>query len=223
MDRKALFESSLLLSNGFNREDYQPVYIMLTHSGTTLSNAIKSVTKNPYSHASISFDSSMDNMYSFGRKYANNPLIGVFVKESIRKGLYANVSKTATYSLYVTFVSNEEMNAMKERLQYFIDNKEKFKYNFVGLIQHQLGIESHREDAYFCSQFVSEILRSGKDYFNRHSSLVKPYDFAKHKDFLFVKKGKIANYSQKDVDNKANSLLSKYRNKIKKGDEVVVK
>lgn len=221
MDRMTLLESSLLLSSGFDTEEYFPVYVMLTHSGTALSNAIKSVTKNPYSHASISFDSSMDNMYSFGRKYANNPLIGVFVKESIRKGLYANVSKTATYSLYVTFVTRDEISAMKERLQYFIDNKEKFKYNFVGLIQHQLGIESHREYAYFCSQFVSEILRSGKDYFNRHSSLVKPYDFAKHKDFMFIKKGKIANYSQNDVDNKTKTLLNKFKNK--KGDKVNAK
>jgi hypothetical protein len=218
MDRKMLFESSLLL--GQSSEDYYPVYVMLTHSGTALSNAIKSVTKNPYSHASISFDSSMDNMYSFGRKYANNPLIGVFVKESIRKGLYANVSKTATYSLYVTFVKKEEIEAMREKLQYFIDNKEKFKYNFVGLLQHQLGIESHRKDAYFCSQFVSEILRSGKNYFNRHSSLVKPYDFAKHKDFLFVKKGKIANYSQRDVDSKTKTLLNKFKSRIKGAGKV---
>jgi hypothetical protein len=222
MDKRILFESSLLLNRNDNSE-YYPVYVMLTHSGTALSNAIKSVTKNPYSHASISFDSTMDNMYSFGRKYANNPLIGVFVKESIRKGLYANVSKTATYSLYVTFVTREEMSAMKERLQYFIDNKEKFKYNFVGLIQHQLGIESHREDAFFCSQFVNEILISAKDYFKRHSSLVKPYDFAKHKDFLFVKKGKISNYSQKDVDTKTNTLLGKFKSRIKKGDESIVK
>lgn len=176
-----------------------PVYILLTHSGTMLSNAIKHVTKNPYSHASISFDTGLENMYSFGRKYKNNPLIGTFVKESIRAGLYEDVSETATYSLYVTFVTVEQRALMQQKLQYFKDNKDQFKYNFTGLIKHQFGRESHREDAYFCSEFVDTILRSGREYFHRHSSLVKPYDFAKHKDFFFVTKGSLKNYDSNKV------------------------
>lgn len=180
-------------------KDLVPVYVLLTHSGTVLANAIKSVTKNPYSHASISFDTGLENMYSFGRKYKNNPLIGTFVKESIKAGLYEDVSETATYSLYVTFVTVEQRALMQQKLQYFKDRHDQFKYNFTGLIMHQLGRESHREDAYFCSQFVDTILRSGREYFHRHSSLVKPYDFAKHKDFFFVTKGNLKNYDSNKV------------------------
>jgi hypothetical protein len=183
-----------------NGEKKYPVYVLLTHSGTLLSNAIKSVTKNPYSHSSISFDSGLENMYSFGRKFKNNPLIGTFVKESIRAGLYEDVSDTAQYSLYVTFVSKAEKELMEQKLQYFKDNRDVFKYNFIGLIQHQFGIESSRQDAYFCSQFVDTVLKSARPYFDRHSSLVKPYDFAKHKDFKFVTKGLLRNYNQAKVE-----------------------
>lgn len=186
-----------------------PVFVLLTHSGTMLANAIKSVTKNPYSHSSISFDSGLENMYSFGRKYKNNPLIGTFVKESIKAGLYEDVSDTATYSLYVTFVTPEEKQLMEQKLQFFKDNKEGYKYNFTGLIRHQFGMESNREDAYFCSEFVSTILGSGKEYFDRHPSLVKPYDFAKHKDFHFVTKGLLKNYSHTKVDALVNQLSYK--------------
>jgi hypothetical protein len=211
--RISLYESCLLLNESNVEEEYFPVYVLLTHTGTVLSNAIKKVTKNPYSHASISFDTSLRNMYSFGRKYKNNPLIGVFVKEDIRAGLYADVSDTATYSLYVTFVTLKEKQAMEAKLKYFIDNKDRFKYNFLGLIQHQLGKESRRKDAYFCSQFVDVILSSGKKYFDKDSSLVKPYDFAKHKEFLFIQKGMLSNYNSGSADLKTKLLKDKYISK----------
>jgi hypothetical protein len=186
--------------------DMYPVYVLLTHSGTVLANAIKSVTKNPYSHSSISFDSGLENMYSFGRKYKNNPLIGVFVKESIKAGLYEDVADSATYSLYATFVTKEEKELMEQKLQYFKDNHDRFKYDFTGLILHQFGHISERDDAYFCSGFVTTILSSGKEYFDRHYSLVKPYDFAKHKDFHFVAKGTLKNYDPHKIELITNNL-----------------
>ncbi|WP_171567692.1 hypothetical protein, partial [Brevibacillus sp. MCWH] len=197
-------------SNGGDGKRIYPVFVVLTHTGTVLSNIIKNFTGNPYSHASISFDSSLRNMYSFGRKFKNNPLIGTFVKEDINAGLFEDVKDTASYSIYVTFVTKKELDLMKEKLHYFLIRKDELKYNFTGLIKHTLGMESEREDAYFCSQFVDTILRSsGKTYFNRHSSLVKPYDFAKHKDFYFVAKGLLKNYDKEKVDRKVQQIFNK--------------
>lgn len=149
-------------------------------------------------------------MYSFGRKFKNNPLIGTFVKEDINAGLFEDVRDTASYSIYVTFVTKKELDLMKEKLNYFLIRKDELKYNFTGLIKHTLGMESEREDAYFCSQFVDTILKSsGKTYFNRHSSLVKPYDFARHKDFYFVAKGLLKNYDKEKVDRKVQQIFNK--------------
>lgn len=149
-------------------------------------------------------------MYSFGRKFKNNPLIGTFVKEDINAGLFEDVKDTASYSIYVTFVTKKELDLMKEKLNYFLIRKDELKYNFTGLIKHTLGMESEREDAYFCSQFVDTILRSsGKTYFNRHSSLVRPYDFARHKDFHFVSKGLLKNYDKNKVDYKVQQIFDK--------------
>ncbi len=178
----------------------EPVFVLLTHSGSLLASAIKYVTKDPYSHSSISFDSNLKNMYSFGRKYKDNPLSGTFVKEDIKSGFYESVADTATYSLYVTFVTPEEKKKMYERLEEFKNSPMKFKYNFIGLIKYKFGIEDRREDSYFCSQFVSTILSAGKDFFDRDHSLIKPYDFAKHREFFFVTKGLLKNYNPKKVD-----------------------
>lgn len=203
------------------QESY-PVYVVLTHTGTVLSNAIKMVTKEPYSHASISFDEGLEEMYSFGRKYKDNPLIGTFVSENIKSGLYADVSNTATYSLYVTFVNKEQLEAMRKRLSQFQEGGTKFKYSFMGLINFKLGKESDSTDAFFCSQFVDHILSAGKQFFDRHSSMVQPNDFAKHKDFYFVSKGKLKDYNESRVLKRVNEISKKAKmNNYKKKDKVV--
>ena len=208
-----LLESAVLPDEVIDTDVY-PVYVLLTHTGTALSNAIKKVTQNPYSHSSISFSPDLDEMYSFGRKYKSNPLIGTFVKENIREGLFEDVSETATYSLYVTFVKGVDYKKMMSKLEEFKQPNAKFKYNFIGLIQHQMGIPSERDDAYFCSQFVDTILKASSDtYFDRSSSLVKPYDFAKNKRFKFISKGLLKNYSVERVNAKVEKLLQEEKNK----------
>ena len=199
-------------------EDGYPVYVLLTHTGTTLSNTIKRVTEQPYSHASISFDPELRNMYSFGRKYKNNPLIGSFVREDIQQGLFKDVQDNATYSLYVTFVTKEQLEAMQTRLSYFKENGSGFTYSFKGLINFRLGRETDSVDSFFCSQFVDHILTAGRQYFDRHSSLVAPTDFSLHKDFYFVSKGKLKNYNP-DLAEKRTVEISrnaKFQSKIHK-------
>lgn len=186
-----------------------PIYVLLTHSGTLLANIIKKATKDPYSHVSISFDTKLNEMYSFGRKYKNNPLVGTFVKENIKEGLYEEVSDTATYSLYTTFVTEEEYNSIKDKLNSFKFSEKEFKYNFVGLITNKLGIETERKDAYFCSEFVSLLLSQDTPILNKHHSLVKPYDFAKNKKFHFITKGLLKNYSSEKVNRIMSSKLFK--------------
>ena len=43
------------------------IYIVLTHTGTTLSKIIKTYTKDEFSHVSIALDNKLQEMYSFGR------------------------------------------------------------------------------------------------------------------------------------------------------------
>ena len=68
------------------------IYIVLTQTYTTIARIIKSITKDNYSHASISLDIKCNNMYSFGRKYIYFPFYGIFLKEDLRKGLFIEVN-----------------------------------------------------------------------------------------------------------------------------------
>ena len=70
------------------------VYIVLTHTGTTLSKIIKSYTKDEFSHVSISLDEKLNEMYSFGRLHPYNPFWAGFVHEAINKGTFKRFSNT---------------------------------------------------------------------------------------------------------------------------------
>lgn len=182
-----------------------PVYIMLMHSGTLLSNAIKNVTHSEFSHCSISFDSSMTHMYSFGRKFDTNPFIGVFKEENIHTEFFTK--KDIPYSLYVLMVNKQELNKMKKRLKFFIDNESKFKYNFIGLLKNYVGIPDNREYRYFCSQFVSDIINSGRPIDNRDPSLVRPIDFKYNDNLHFISSGLLNDYDKKNTDREVKKIL----------------
>ena len=57
------------------------IYIMVSYSGTLLSNLIKMYTRKEYTHVSISLDIKLQEMYSFGRIHPYNAFIGGFVRE----------------------------------------------------------------------------------------------------------------------------------------------
>lgn len=93
------------------------VYIVLTQTYTNIARIIKSITKDKYSHASLSLDPKCDKMYSFGRKYIYFPFYGIFLKEDLRKGLFSR-NKNALVAIYEINVTAYQYNKIK-----VLDNK----------------------------------------------------------------------------------------------------
>ena len=185
-----------------------PVYIMLMHSGTVLANTIKKMTNSQFSHCSISFDSSMTQMYSFGRKFDMNPFIGGFKKEDIRSEFFKN--KQIPYALYVVPCTQDQIAAMKKRLDYFVKNATKFRYDFTGLLKNYFGIADNPEYKWFCSRFVADILNAGRpspEPYIVEPSLMKPEDFRYTTFAQYVTGGYLCNYHQKFVDNVTKRIL----------------
>ena len=108
------------------------LYITLTHTGTLLSRIIKCYTKDEFSHVSIALDEELEEMYSFGRLYAYNPFWGSFVHEGIDKGTFKRFRKTRA-EVYSIFISDEQYEKAKKTIAYFIENKQKYRFNFIGL------------------------------------------------------------------------------------------
>lgn len=139
------------------------LYLVFSKTDTWLSRAIYVLGNMQYPHTSISFDDDFDQLYSFGRTNPNNPLSGGFVIESFYDGMYKKCtsSKCVIYKIKIT---NEQHQDLLKEIERFKKEKDKFRYNFLGLFGVILRRPLTRKHHYFCSQFVSEVLINSKVY-----------------------------------------------------------
>ena len=163
------------------------IYIVLTQTYTTIARIIKSITKDKYSHASISLDIKCNNMYSFGRKYIYFPFYGIFLKEDLRKGLFIR-NKNALVVNYEIKVTKKQYNKIKE---IELNNK---GYNIIGLLLAHFRVKLHRRK-YYCSEFVYEVLSNKEiEIYNKENTLFKPEELITNNRFVKIFEGKIRDY-----------------------------
>ena len=206
LDKVKFFDS--INESAKDDETLYPVYVMLMHSGTALATAIKTVTQSNFSHSSISFDSSMTHMYSFGRKADINPFVGGFKRENIKDQFFQE--REIPYALYVVPCTKSEIDLMKKRLDYFEKNRTKFRYDFTGLLKNYFGVADNPEYKWFCSRFVADILNAGRpssDPYVIEPSLMKPEDFLYTNFAIYVTGGMLATYNKDQVDRLTKKII----------------
>lgn len=170
------------------------IYVLLTDTGTWFTRLIKALTGAPYNHASLAMDSNLQELYSFGRKQATNPLIAGFVKENVYDGTFRHFPATRCVLLRIAVTDNQRA-CLEQVVRKFEEDKEKYRYNLLGLIGVLLDFDFNIADSYFCSQFVAESLRSsGVQLWERPSTLVTPHDFLKEEQFEVVYEGLLYHY-----------------------------
>ena len=180
-----------------------PVFVILTHSHSAVSKLVQATTGDEYTHASISFDSSLTHMYTFGRTSDSSVLKGSFKIEDISSAYYQNHTPPIPYSLFCIPVTEAQKNKMEKKVNYFAKNKNKFHFDFFGLFVNAMGIPNNPKNRYFCSRFVSVILNAGdpKNPLVSEPSLQRPYSFAGDDYVRFVCSGEnIALYDQVVAD-----------------------
>lgn len=166
---------------------YKYIYLVFSKTGTWLSRALNVFSETKYVHASLSFDDSFTKMYSFGRTNPDNPFSGGFVEENLYDGVYKKFSKSECL-IYRVRVSEEQYDNLKETVEEFMKDKEKYRYNFLGLFAILLNTPIKRKNRYFCTQFVSEVLIKGSVHeFNKVPELMKTDDLfsINNKDFFY--------------------------------------
>lgn len=152
------------------------LYVVLTRTNSIVSQMIHFVTKDQFTHSAISFHKDLREMYSFARKYANNPFIGRFRTEELDKGLYGR-QKTLPGAVIELDVTKEQYEKARAIVDEFIKNSSKYKYNYIGLLNSWLGRNVVYEYRFVCSEFVYHVLHeSGVVDFNVSRNLVTPLD-----------------------------------------------
>lgn len=153
------------------------IYIMLTRTDTALSRIIGAVTREPYTHASLSLDGDFNKLYTFSRLQPERPLPAGFTIESPFYGYMDLHPETAceVYELKISYFSYQHICHKIERM---LDNSEIYHYSILGTLYCNFRIPHKRKYHYFCSQFIGELLKeSGAAKLPKHESLLHPVDF----------------------------------------------
>lgn len=164
------------------------VYIILSDTGTWFTRVVKLYTKAPYNHASIALDSDLKEVYSFGRKRTENPLLGGFIKEDLNGPLF----HSATCAIYRCEVNEQQYGQLKAIISRFSKESHLYKFNIIGLFGVMLNKQIHRKRAFFCSQFIAWLFEQvGYRLVEKNSALTTPADLGEAEALELMFNGKV--------------------------------
>lgn len=171
------------------------IFIAVSQTGTILSRIVKLVTRDKYNHVSISLTETLEDLYSFGRRHPYNPFWAGFVKESPTGGTFGRFKKTDAMIL------EREVDALvydeiKLELLRMYENRNYYKYNYIGLLAGFFGKNVRMKRRFYCSEFVQYILQKHNIGLRLGSrELVCPNDFVHLPDSRVIYEGKLRDYS----------------------------
>lgn len=133
------------------------IYVVVSYTGTFLSRTIRWITGAQYSHASLSLESSLDTMYSFGRVKTWNPFWGGFVQESSDRRPFRRFCDVpiAVVAIPVSSITYEALHAYLDKMYQMRDS---YHYNYRGLLLAAFHRSYHSPNHYYCSEFVQDLL-----------------------------------------------------------------
>lgn len=167
------------------------IYFIFTDTGTNLSRIINYCTKKSLNHVSIAFDHDLTEVYSFGRTQPKNPFSGGFVREDIR-GEFLKEANSAVYACELTQAECEEI---LERIKRIEIEKDRYRYNFLGLIGVLFKIQIKRKRAFFCSEFVATVLSDTESIkLLKPTYFTTPSDIRNQIEMHLIYTGKLGDY-----------------------------
>ncbi len=168
------------------------IYIVLTHTGTVLSRIVKYYTKKDFSHVSISLDKELTQMYSFGRLNPYNPFLGGFVHEEPDKGTFKRFKNTRT-SIYSLEIKEEQYELVKNNIKSIEEEKDKYKFNVIGLFAVSIHKKIKKENSFYCAEFVKYLIEKADEKINL-PEIITPEDFKNLKNLEMIYTGLLKNY-----------------------------
>ena len=173
------------------------IYILLTRSGTLLSNLVYAVTGANYTHASLAFDEDLSCLYSSTRKNGYTMFPAGPSREYLNRGVF-RLRENVPCALYALDVSDEAYTRARRRAEHMMAHGRLYQFNVIGLALCGMHIRWKRRRHYFCSQFVSEVLeKSGAMELPKHSTLMHPNDYTRLEELRCVYKGTLAGLPQR--------------------------
>lgn len=159
------------------------VYVLLTRFPDNGAKVLEAMTGSFYSHTSIGLSEDMNTFYSF--------VVKGFIVEEITRYIKPERDPFPC-RLYEIEVSEQEYSSVKRILKYYVKHKNKMSYTKIGLVMTLMGIPFKKKYAYFCSQFVAEVLQDAKvAMLKKPTNFYLPGDFCKLAEMKLVFEGNL--------------------------------
>jgi len=205
LSKFAISEESYVVTDG---DFLKPIYIVFEEGSSAFSYSIKKITHGIYSHAAISFDSSMEKMYSYNLHHTEGKF-GGFSIESIK-----NSNKEKQIGIYTVFVDNKVWDTIYNNVMHFIENAKQTTYSFANILTIIFKIPYEKNNSLICSQFVDRMLKlGGIDVTGKSSSLVDPNFLHKaskaSKNIYKLYTGKVKYFKPKLIYDRTYGILNK--------------
>lgn len=184
-----------------------PLYIILVEGNSAFAHLTKVITNGQFSHAAISTDEKLDNMYSFNMDNKINPL-GGFSIEDIKN--YPQENKLGVFAI---FVKEKDIHTIENMLDYYKKNTSKTMYSMLNVILLPLQKAFKMDMNMICSEFVDSLLKFCNININdKESPLVVPMDFYRasqnNKKIYKLYEDQVKKYKPSVVKRKIDRLLA---------------
>lgn len=172
------------------------IYIIITNTPSVVSGIIGRFTHTPYNHVSVSLDTELEQMFSFGRIYKYFPWLGGFVQESPNFGTLGRFPQTEAIVLRMT-VDESTYADISERLADMLEHKYAYRYDTLGLLAAIFGKSIKREKYYYCSAFVKELLVDfGLEPIENFEDIPRPMDFLSLPNTFEIYRGRLNEFPE---------------------------
>lgn len=133
------------------------LYVVLSRTPTKVAKIIRHVSKSTFSHAAISLDANLEQIYGFSRPQYEAPFLGKLVKESFTS-YTLNQNIEVPVCVYRLPVSKEKYVYVQNKIYEFMQDPE-IIYNMFSVVTYPIskGFETYK--AYTCIEFVAMILK----------------------------------------------------------------
>ena len=143
------------------------IYLIISNTGTTASQAISIFTNKEFNHISISFDSKLKTIISYNGG-ANINMPGL----NMEKIEYFYQNYNSSILIYSLNVGKESKKCMRDIIKKI--DEEGNAYNILGMAVNK----SFKPNIMYCSQFIYKLLEiTNNVYFQKSAGGIKPTDF----------------------------------------------
>ena len=170
------------------------IYVVVSQTGTILSRILKIFTRARYNHASVSYDGTLETMYSFGRLNAYNPFFAGFVREGRNRGTFKRFRNTEAVVIAIP-VTEELRESFRRDVVAMYGHRADYEYNYFGLFLAAFGITFRARNTFYCSEFVRYILERHRVIApGAFDGIVHPADFLSLTGGRVIYRGKLRDF-----------------------------